>query len=396
MEEHQVIIVGGGPSGAGCGKRLAELGIDTLILEKCERIGEPVQCAGLISPRTYEMAGTSAPILNKIHGGTIYSPGGRTIHLHSTNAKAFVIDRVEFDRGIMEEALDAGVKLYREARVVGIWEDRDGFKVRIATGREEIECKCSYLIGADGSGSFVRRKLGFPEPREMLFGYGTHGTGAEIPDEECVIIIGDDIAPGFFAWIIPEGSEGGARVGLCVPSKIGSPAAYYKKLVEHPLGKRYLERYEARKSISGKIALGLIEPCTKGRCALLGDSAAMAKPVSGGGIYPALTAAEALARCIHENIEAGEHFDEPLDKYQKFIEKEIRPEIHVAMAGREIYKKIPPEQVDRAFDLLNTGRVLKYIMEKGDIDHPFDIAPGLLFRAPKLASLGMSLLPSFF
>jgi len=280
--------------------------------------------------------------------------------------------------------------------VVGIRKKRDGFVLQIETEKGVMECGCSYLIGADGSGSFVRRNLDFPEPGEMLLGYGSHGTGADIPDDECVIMIGDDIAPGFFAWIIPEGCNGGARVGLCVPSEFGSPAAFYRKLLENPLVQKYLKHYEAGKFISGKIALGLIEPCISGRCALLGDSAALAKPVSGGGIYPALTAAEALARCIHEDIETGNNSREPLKRYLEFITKEIRPEIHVAMAGREIYKKISSGNVDRAFDIMNSDRVRRYIVEKGDIDHPFDIAPGLLFRAPKLASLGMHLLPSFF
>ena len=44
VEHRQVIIVGAGPGGSSAAKRLAENGIDCLVLEPTEIIGNPAQC----------------------------------------------------------------------------------------------------------------------------------------------------------------------------------------------------------------------------------------------------------------------------------------------------------------------------------------------------------------
>jgi len=394
MDEFQVVVVGGGPAGGECARLLAEKGIDTLILERGDRIGEPIQCAGLISPRTYELGGSSCRILNRIKGGTVYSPGGKSLRLFSNEEKAYVIDRAEFDQGILEKAQAAGACLSRGARVVEVREANGRYTLKYLTKDGEKYCGCDYLVGADGSGSFIRKAFDFPEPPETLLGYGSHGHGADIPGNEVIIITGELVAPGFFAWIIPEGDNGGARVGLCIPSTRGAPVDYYRKLMLHPVARKYLQNYKADKYIAGKIELGLLDRCVRDKCALVGDSAAMAKPVSGGGVYPALIAARELADNIYEMTESNISGHQGLLGYQNFIDRKMRPNIARAMSGRKIYQKLTIEEIDRAFSILQKERVLDYIVKKGDIDNTMDIIPGVVLRAPKLASFGLSILSS--
>ena len=400
MEERQVVIVGGGPAGGETARILAEGGIDTLILERSRSVGEPVQCAGLISPRAYEIAGRPSRVLNRIHGGRIFSPGGRSLTLRSDDEKALVIDRTEFDRGIIARARDAGASVYTGARVVEITQLFNSYRIRYVTDEGEKKCLARYLVGADGSSSVVRKEMGFPESRETLYGYGSHGQGADIGPDEVAIFLGEDIAPGFFAWIIPEGQEGGARVGLCVSSygitDDNTPARYYEKLLSHPVASRFLSGYKAERHIAGKIDLGLLEHCVKGRCALIGDSTAMAKPISGGGIYPALIASRPLAEAIMEDTREDGPPENALDPYWEFVESGMRPEINMGMTARDVYKKLSPKNIDKAFKILNTEKVVDYIATNGNIDRPLDIAAGVFFRAPKLGFLGLSLLSSPF
>ena len=56
-EHHQVIIIGAGPGGTTCARKLAENGIDVLIIERRDVIGNPAQCGECI-PNWGEVIGT--------------------------------------------------------------------------------------------------------------------------------------------------------------------------------------------------------------------------------------------------------------------------------------------------------------------------------------------------
>ena len=51
------LVIGAGPSGSRTAWNLAEAGYSTALVEEHEIIGEPCQCAGLITPRTFEYLG---------------------------------------------------------------------------------------------------------------------------------------------------------------------------------------------------------------------------------------------------------------------------------------------------------------------------------------------------
>ena len=155
----------------------------------------------------------------------------------------------------------------------------------------------------------------------------------------------------------------------------------------------HLGDYKADLRIAGNIGLGLLDVCVSGKSALVGDSAAMAKPTSGGGIYPALTAAGSLAKAVIDDVHNGSD-GSSLSEYQRFLDTKMRREIDTSMAGRRLYNSVTPRQLDSIFDILGSGNVVDFLSKKGDIDHPLDLVPGLLAKVPGLATLGFSLLPA--
>ena len=102
---------------------------------------------------------------------------------------------------------------------------------------------CDLVVGADGADSTIRDRFGFSNPKEILRGIGAELTGTKLEPDFVKIFVGDDIAPGFFAWIIPINDSGTkCRVGLCIDSSSPNSIQYYfSQLFKSNYGGRFLE-----------------------------------------------------------------------------------------------------------------------------------------------------------
>ena len=230
MEEHDVIVAGGGPAGARAARAAAEEGADTLLLERRREAGRPIQCAGLVTPRVFTHNESRGSVVNEVRGSRFHSPSGRRITIDAGKVKAHVIDRGIFDKELLAGAGRAGAEVRMGCRVTGATytqEGGGGVEVSISKDGVEETLHCRVLIGADGPGSVVRRAFGLPGPKEMLA-----GAQVEVPvkgaDPDFVsVFTGEDVASGYFAWAIPAEDMGGGtrlvRVGLCIPSGRGGP-----------------------------------------------------------------------------------------------------------------------------------------------------------------------------
>ncbi len=185
MEEHQVIIVGAGPSGAACAKALKEHAIDALVIEK-EELPRPKICSGVLF-------GQTQVLLEKYFGtlppGAVYCEP-RTINASSIHEwdkeKGFLeyvweipkggdsfpreyynIWRSRFDQWLLE----ASGATYRESCIMQNYSSADD-AIKLQVLRKDMtriekaskesagqELCCTYLVGADGGNSRVRNLL---------------------------------------------------------------------------------------------------------------------------------------------------------------------------------------------------------------------------------------------
>ena len=104
---YDVVVVGGGPAGSSTAATLAK-GHDVIVIEEHDRIGEPVQCAGLITEHSIELSGVRPVILNRYTASNVIFPNGKVVTVGSDETKAVMIDRSDFDRKLSEKAIDAG------------------------------------------------------------------------------------------------------------------------------------------------------------------------------------------------------------------------------------------------------------------------------------------------
>jgi len=365
---YDVVVVGAGPAGSMTARILAGKGHRVAVLEEHEGAGVPVSCAGLVTERVVKLAGVDdSTIMNEIKGAYVYSPGGKEIKIGGDRKHALVIDREKFDHEMADMAAAEGANYLFRHRFSGAHEKDGEITVDVASGRGNISCR--YLVGADGAMSTVAEVFNFPEPREYI-----HAMQTVVPynmeGDSVKIFFGSRIAPGFFAWVIPEG-EKNARIGLGVPGGHKLKGYFSKFLEAVGVGKGA----ERGKMNAGIIPLGMRDSISNGRVFLVGDAAAQVKATSGGGIYPGLVAAVSLADSIGMIMDGGD------DSYERDYMKKFGRELRRSMMMRKWFLRADDRKIDAVFDSVDSG-IIDTINRYGDIDYPTVAARKLMRKHP--------------
>src|SRR5512136_70424 len=127
-----VVVVGAGPGGSMAAKTAAKAGLDVVLLEKRQEIGDPVRCAEGVGKRVLcEMVKPDPSwIAAEVKGARIYAPDGASIVMSEDRAGAevgYVLERKVFDRALAMDAARAGAEVMVKTRALGLL--RDGGKV---------------------------------------------------------------------------------------------------------------------------------------------------------------------------------------------------------------------------------------------------------------------------
>jgi len=161
VDSPDVLITGAGPAGTALALHLSRiapaLAARTWIVEKRSHPRHKV-CAGGLIPHTLECLRELAIELTVphalVHRATARIPRGE-VHYSGGHDLCAVVRRSEFDALLAAHATRAGVELRQDEKVLEV--RRDGGMIRVLTDRGEIRPR--VLVGADGSGSIVRRQV---------------------------------------------------------------------------------------------------------------------------------------------------------------------------------------------------------------------------------------------
>ncbi len=394
---YDLIIVGAGPAGSYASARFSELGYRVLLVDRKHEVGRPVQCAGLVNSRLFDLPGLGklkdGTILRSIRGADVFSPSGNMLPLRGKENKAFSIDRARFDHELLISAAEMGSSLMLKTELRGIRILEDGSaKVGLLGPGGEMNVSAPMVLACDGPGSTLRSMLRMAIPKETIPGVSMELElrSGELPSERVAVLTGSRTASGFFAWIIPSYLPNGFRLGLSALTGEGLRSGMEKLFLDTRVT-RFLSLEgplrESSGSISttfGSVPMGQPKEISKGPVLLLGDAAGMAKPTSGGGIYPALMAVDSLTRSLNGDVKPGvQAISNFLSSWKKGYGKELAR----TFVLRRIIKELKDEEMDIGLRALSDEKNLKIINEKGDIDHPVQLAVGLLRSDPSLLAL---------
>jgi geranylgeranyl reductase family protein len=380
-----VVIVGGGPAGCFAGKLLAERGLDVVIIEEHAEIGHPVSCTGILGVGGLKELGIKPGkwVFGELSGAIFHPPSGKQFKLTRGKVEALVVDRASFDRELARGAVKAGANLLMKTKCVGVKLGHEpSVKIDGPDGKSEI--KGRLLIGADGPNSLVAREAGLFKAARYV-SCAQVEVLADVDPNTVELYFGRDIAPGFFAWMVPAGDVARVGLGTIEGHAMGNLLNFIKKqtALEKILGKKFLE-----------ITAGLIpEPLTReiysDHVLLVGDAAGHVKPLTGGGIYLGLSCAKIAANIVTGSLE-GEPTAKALKSYDIEVRKKFGLELELGMRTRNLFKKLPDDDLDSILELIAKPDVQDLILKNADFDHHDILIKAIIKKGPHLMrSIGL-------
>jgi len=385
---YDVAVIGGGPIGGYVAGEIASRGFEVAIFEQNKQIGKPLKCAGLVTSRVFDFLDIPKNLVvqNKIKGAHIHSPSGHKLIIGGDKVHALVINRPLFDRKIIKSSIRKGAEIFLENKVTSAQLHEDQIEIKTS---QNNDVKCNILIGADGPYSKTRDRFAMSQPTEILRGIGSEITDTELDPDFVEIFVGENIAPGFFAWIIPTNEHGTeARTGLCISQEsIKPPSHYFSNLFKNKYSSPYLKNAKITRKIGGSIPLGVLKKTHTSNVMLVGDAAAQVKPTSGGGIYTGLLCGSYCSSVVTEALQRNNFSLQFLKKYHKLWSTDIGRELYIGMKFRRIFKNLTDRQMDKYIEKFQKQKITEIISEYGDIDYPSKLVKPLLKHTPSLIKL---------
>lgn len=299
-------------------KSSAEGGLDVLLVERELEVGVPDKCGEFLpsieemrrlAPKVPDLEGLFDPpsrcIVNRTKYVKFIFPNGTEITIPF---KGVVVERKLFDKHLANEAARAGAEVAIFTKVTDILKDGIGVKARNIEG--DLYIKSKTIVGADGAYSLISRRAGLPvskDPLDYGIGYQYEMVDVDHDPDYVEMYIGEDIAPGTYAWIIPKGGDV-ANVGTGVRTPFMKKGLNVRDYFRNFLSKPDLASEKLHRAVPTAIKAGCIpvggpmKRTASENILAVGDAAGHTIPTVGGGIPPGLICGRIAGQIASKHI----------------------------------------------------------------------------------------------
>jgi geranylgeranyl reductase len=300
-----VVVVGGGPSGATAANDLARAGKSVCLLDRAGRI-KP--CGGAIPPKLIEEFEIPDSLLvAKINSARMISPRQTPVDMPIEGGFVGMVDREVFDEWLRQRARSTGADL-RHGTFERITRDASGMAiVHYRSGSLALEVGARAVNGADGAMSAVAKQC-VPGADRIRYVAAYHEI-VRVPAAEsdqyvgtrCDVYYQGHLSPDFYAWVFPHGATASVGVGSANKGfSLRGATADLRALAN-------LSGVETVRREGAPIPMKPLPRWDNGRDVVLaGDAAGVVAPASGEGIYYAMAGGRFAAAAAAQFLETGD------------------------------------------------------------------------------------------
>jgi geranylgeranyl reductase len=333
---YDVVVVGGGPSGATAAEDLARSGKSVAMIDREGRI-KP--CGGAIPPRLIsDFHIPDDQLIARITTARMISPTGRRVDIPIENGFVGMVDRKDFDPFLRARAEAAGahrftgtfLRIERDGKAKHVvYRDKDS--------GEERQLATRLIIGADGAKSRVAaQEIPGGGKTPLVFAYHEIIEAPEKNDVydplRCDVIYDGAISPDFYGWVFPHGQSASVGMGTYVADVNLKDATAALREASGLSGCKTLRKEGA------PIPLKPLKFWDNARDVVLaGDAAGVVAPSSGEGIYYAMMGGRVAATAAAACLESGRITDLALAR--KLFMREHKNVFKVLGAMQDAYYK---------------------------------------------------------
>ncbi len=358
---YDVVVIGGGSAGNYVAYKLAGMGYGVAVLEQHKQVGEQICCTGIISQECISsLAVDNSVVLRPVNSARLYSPSGKLLRLRREETQAYIIDRAAFARAMANRAQGEGAE-YRLNNLATDLAVRDnGVTVKATCQGERVSLEARAVVIATGFGSKLAEVVGLGKTGDFVIGVQAEVEATAVDEVE--VYFGKEIAPGFFAWLVPTSPQR-ALVGLLARRK---PGFYIKRLMLSLRAQGKIVSAEVEPTYGG-IPLKPLSRTYGDRLVVVGDAAGQVKPTTGGGIYFGLLCAEIAASTLHRGLVNDDLSARGLAAYEQGWRKKLGKELKIDYYARKFYERLGDRQLDRIFDIIKSNGVDEALLKAQDL-----------------------------
>lgn len=331
MNQHpDVIIIGGGPSGATAATILADFGRSVLVLERSKfprhHIGESLM------PNTYWTFKRIGMLEKMKQSGFVRKESVQFVSASGKDSAPFFfpdwdpaewtytwqVERTRFDQMMLDNAREHGAEVIEQAVVREVlFEGERAVGVRAVIGGEQREIRCKVVMDASGQSGLISRQLKLRYGDEQLknaaiYSYYKGALRDEGRNAGATLVIAT-LEPGGWFWFIPLSNDV-TSVGVVAP-----PNYLYNGRGDDPgaiLDEEIALCPGAARRLAGAQRVAQIYTTAdfsyrSSRFAgdgwvLIGDAFGFLDPLYSSGVMLALKSGEIGADAVHEALTSGD------------------------------------------------------------------------------------------